>query len=154
MIGKHKRDPCHCPQFLSKLENKELLSGPAEINIQSRSLKQKLRSEIVEKVVRHYHSCNEWVLDFKTSPHSSLHQIRRKNLSFNNNSLKMTLDQSNLLNNKIFLTINFNLVCLEEKNIWKWALSIRCMFIRPAVLTTHYGACGASISVLILTQAL
>ena len=66
----------------------------------------------------------------------------------------MTLDQSNLLNNKIFLTINFNLVCLEEKNIWKWALSIRCMFIRPAVLTTHYGACSASISVLILIQAL
>lgn len=53
----------------------------------------------------------------KTSPHSSLHQIRRKNLNFNNNSLNMTLDQSNLLKNKIFLTVNFNLVYLEEKNI-------------------------------------
>lgn len=29
----------------------------------------------------------------------------------------MTLDQSNLLKNKIFLTVNFNLVYLEEKNI-------------------------------------
>ena len=44
------------------------------------------------------------------------------------------------MKNKLFLTINVNPVHLEEKNIRKRALSIRCTFIRPAVLTTHNGA--------------
>ena len=41
-----------------------------------------------------------------------------------------------------------------KKRTSERALSIRCMFIRPAILTTHYGDCGASISVLILIQVL
>ena len=45
----------HCPQNLSKLENKKNLSKHAETNIPGRRYKQKLRSKILEQVVRPCH---------------------------------------------------------------------------------------------------
>ena len=69
----NKRDPCHCPQNLSKSENKKHLSKPAEVNIQGRRYKQKLTSKYLNRLQDPVILVLSESLDFKTSPPSSLH---------------------------------------------------------------------------------